>query len=275
VHDAQLKPVMGGHKIYIVDPAERTAHLAIHTVLKVLEEPPPQVVTILVTSRPALLPSTIPSRCQQVAFQAAGAGAIERHLLALGVEPAAASSLAILSGGRIAWAIRASQRPEVLSARKALLDFCAGMDRVGLPAGLRLAEEIRLQAAALARAKAEPEGGVDDADGEDAEDGEDTDGASSARAPVSSRAVRAELPWCLDVMVSWYRDLLAAGQGGQAPLMNPDYQPLVEAAGALLRPRQAEHAIEEILETRRSIQRNANIDLALESLSIALLSAAG
>jgi hypothetical protein len=85
--------------------------------------------------------------------------------------------------------------------------------------------------------------------------------------------VRAELPWCLDVMVSWYRDLLATGQGGQAPLMNPDYQPMLEAAATSLAPRQAERAIEEILETRHSIQRNANVDLALESLAVALLSA--
>jgi DNA polymerase-3 subunit delta' len=270
VYDAQLKPVMGGRKIYILDPAERTAPLAIHTVLKVLEEPPPPVVTILVTARPALLPSTIPSRCQQVAFQVAGAAAIEGHLLALGVEPAAASSLATLSGGRVAWAIRAAQRPEVLSARKALLDLCAGTESLGLPAGLRLAEEIKLQAMALARAEAEAESGDD---GGDSEDGEDVEDAPSARTPVSSRAVRAELPWCLDVMVSWYRDLLATGQGGQAPLMNPDYQPMLEAAATSLAPRQAERAIEEILETRHSIQRNANVDLALESLAVALLSA--
>ena len=261
VYDAQLKPVMGGHKIYIVDPAERTAHLAIHTILRVLEEPPPQVVTILVTSRPALLPSTIPSRCQQVAFQVAGAEAIERHLLALGVEPAAAASLATLSGGRIAWAIRAAQRPEVLSARKALLDLCAGMETVGLPASLRLAEEIKLQALALARAQTEPEAG------EDAED------APSERGLSADRALRTELPWCLDVIASWYRDLLAAGQGEGAPLVNPDYQPVLKAAGALFHPQQAERAIEAILETKHNIQRNANIDLALESLAIALLSA--
>jgi hypothetical protein len=256
VYDVNLKPVVGRHKIYVLDPAEQTAHLAIHTALKVLEEPPPYVVAILVTSTPASLPDTIPSRCQQVTFQLVGTAAIAGHLERLGVEPKMAASLGNLSGGRIAWAIRAAARPEVLAARNSLLDLCSGMAARGVPECLRIAEEIKLQAAALA----------DGDETTDADEGQDDEGGS--RGPVSDRMVRSELPWCLDVMVSWYRDLLAVGAGGS--LLNPDYEKLLRQE---VRPElagQVECAIESLLRTKRAIQRNANIDVALESLALEL-----
>lgn len=258
VYDVHLKPVLGRYKIYVLDPADRTAHLAIHTVLKVLEEPPPYVVAILVTAHPAALPPTIPSRCQQVTFQLAGTEAIAEHLVERGVEPARAESLAHLSGGRAAWAIRAVERPEVLAAREALLNLCAGMQRRGVAAGLRAAEEIKEQSAALARQPAETE----------SENGDDVDDAEETGRGVGDRALRGELPWCLDVMVSWYRDLLAAREG--AAVMNRDYEEAVRAQAGKLAEGKAERAIEAILETRRAIERNANIDLALESVAIRL-----
>jgi DNA polymerase-3 subunit delta' len=265
VYDINLKPVVGRRKIYILDPADRTAPLAIHTTLKALEEPPPYVVTILVTARPASLPPTIPSRCQEVTFQLAGIDAIERHLLDLGTEPAAAASLARVSGGRVAWAISAARRPEVLAARAALLDLCAALPGRGVPVGLRLAEEIKLQALALARARREGEAERDTED-------ESEDGAP-ARAFSPNRELRSELPWCLDVVVSWYRDRLAAAEGGA--LLNADYETSLRAGPEAHTAQEQERAIRAILETKHSLQRNANVDLALESLAIKLLGGGG
>lgn len=258
VYDVNLRPVVGRYKVYVIDPAERTAHLAIHTILKVLEEPPRYAVTILVSSVPAALPATIPSRCQQIAFQLAGIAPTERHLVKMGLEPAEAASLARLSGGRVAWAIRAAQRPEVLAARRNLLDLCAGVQARGLPASLRTAEEIKLQAADLARAQVEV----------DSESAQEEDVRDQTTSPLKERAVRAELPWCLDVMVSWYRDVLAVRQG--AALLNPDYESALRERAGVRTDRQTEHAIEHILGAKRSIERNANLDLALESLTIEL-----
>jgi len=258
VYDVNLRPVVGRYKVYVIDPTERTAPLAIHTILKVLEEPPRYAVTILVSSVPAALPATIPSRCQQIAFQLAGIAPIERHLVKMGLKPAEAASLARLSGGRVAWAIRAAQRPEVLAARRNLLDLCAGVQARGLPASLRTAEEIRLQAADLARAQVEAGSKLP----------QEEDVRDQTTSPLKERAVRAELPWCLDVMVSWYRDLLAVRQG--AALLNPDYESALRERAGARADRRTEHAIERILGAKRSIERNANLDLALESLAIEL-----
>lgn len=258
VYDVQLKPVLGRYKVYLLDHAERTQHDAIHTILKTLEEPPPYVVTIIVTNSPEELPATIPSRCQQVVFHLVGAGLIEGKLRVLGLEAQQAGAIARLSGGRIAWAIRASQRAEVLPARRALLDLCAGMIGSSLPAALRIAEEVKLRAVQLAQEQAQP--------GEEAETEEEE--AGSARGG-GERAVRAQLPWCLDVMASWYRDLIAVTQGG--PLLNLDYEAATKARTRSELVEQAECAVESILETKRAVERNANIDVALESLVLDLV----
>lgn len=253
IQDASLKPAIGPHKIYLIDPADRMRAEASNALLKLLEEPPLHVVIILVTSEPSSLLPTVVSRCQQVVFRLAGSEDTEAHLVKLGTPKSVAASLARLSGGRIAWAIRGARRPELLDVRKALLEICAGIGRRGLPASVRLAEEIKLQASQLAQASS-------DGDGE----GEEADST-----PAGDRAVREELPWCLDVMVSWYRDLLAIGEG--SPLLNPDYE---KALRRQFRPQvvaQLECAIEGILETKHAIQRNANIDIALESLAIGLV----
>jgi DNA polymerase-3 subunit delta' len=271
VYDAYLKPVMGRYKVYVVDPADRTAHQGIHTVLKVLEEPPPQVVIILVTARPALLPATVPSRCQRIAFQLVGAAAIRERLLALGVEPAAAGALAVLSGGRVAWAIGAAGRPEVLAARQALLDLCATAEGYSLAASLRLAEKVKAEGAkmALARADREQARQATGRQGVREEEQEEVEGVRG----VSGRALRTELPWCLDVMASWYRDRLAAASG--AAVVNADYDAGLRQN---LTPDAAYHAglaIEAVLAARGEVGRNANVDLALESMAIQLLSGRG
>jgi DNA polymerase-3 subunit delta' len=257
IQDASLKAAMGPHKVYLIDPADRMRAEASNALLKLLEEPPPHVVIILVTSEPSGLLPTVVSRCQQVIFRLAGGDDIEEHLVKLGTAPAVATSLARLSGGRIAWAIRGARRPELLEARTALLDVCADIGRHGLPASLRIAEEIKLQAAQLAQADSETE-----------QEGEEDATPAAAR---GDRAVREELPWCLDIMVSWYRDLLAIGEG--SPLLNPDYE---KALKRQFRPQlvaQSQCAVESILETKHAIQRNANIDVALESLVIGLVGA--
>ena len=67
--DAQLKPVMGRAKVYVIVNAEELAEDAGNRLLKTIEEPPPFVVFLLTAvERGAVLP-TIASRCQEVRLQ--------------------------------------------------------------------------------------------------------------------------------------------------------------------------------------------------------------
>lgn len=262
IQDAYLKPALGRHKVYIVDPADRMSLPAANALLRALEDPPLHVVLVLVTEHPSTLLPTVVSRCQQVAFALAGTAAIRARLGAMGVEEAVASSLAQLSGGRPGWAIRAVGRPEVLETRAALLALCAGFGRQPVSASLRMAEEIRLLAADMANS-AVP--------GDDEVTEEEADEIAPSRARVASdRALRAALPWCLDVMASWYRDCLAAPEG--STLINSDRAPAIESAATSFSCQYAQAAAEAILAARQRIERNANIDLTLECLAVDLSS---
>lgn len=57
-----------GLKIILIHPAEAMNHAAANALLKKLEEPPEQVLFILVSHQPQRLPATVRSRCQQIAM---------------------------------------------------------------------------------------------------------------------------------------------------------------------------------------------------------------
>ncbi|MEX2482148.1 MAG: DNA polymerase III subunit delta' [Gammaproteobacteria bacterium] len=61
-----LKSHYGHHKVAIVHPAEMMTTNAANALLKVLEEPPPGALFLLVSHRTGQLPATILSRCQRV-----------------------------------------------------------------------------------------------------------------------------------------------------------------------------------------------------------------
>jgi DNA polymerase-3 subunit delta' len=65
---AVLSPREGGKKVFIISQAERLHPSAANKLLKLLEEPPPHVVFILVSSNPDAVLPTIRSRCQPVLF---------------------------------------------------------------------------------------------------------------------------------------------------------------------------------------------------------------
>lgn len=63
-----LSSQYGRYKIAVIEPAEAMNRHAANSLLKTLEEPPPQSIFILNSRRPSQLPVTIRSRCQQVNF---------------------------------------------------------------------------------------------------------------------------------------------------------------------------------------------------------------
>lgn len=62
------RPLIGRHKIYIVDDADRMNMSSANSLLKTLEEPPGNSLILLISSRPRHLLPTIRSRCQGLRF---------------------------------------------------------------------------------------------------------------------------------------------------------------------------------------------------------------
>ena len=61
-----LSSHQGGYQVAVLNPAETMNLNAANSLLKTLEEPSDNTVLILISARPAQLPATVRSRCQQV-----------------------------------------------------------------------------------------------------------------------------------------------------------------------------------------------------------------
>ena len=102
---ARLSPMMGKHKIYIIDEVHQLSSSAASALLKTLEEPPEHVIFILATTDPQKLLKTIISRCQRFDFSKVDAQKIQTHLLGIAekehftLEPEAALKIAELADG--------------------------------------------------------------------------------------------------------------------------------------------------------------------------------
>ncbi len=108
--EASFSTHEGRWKVYILCQMERATTEAANCLLKTLEEPPAQVVLILTaTTGEALLP-TIVSRCQVLSLRPLPVDETRRALEERwGIEPERAELLAQLSGGRLGWAVEASE----------------------------------------------------------------------------------------------------------------------------------------------------------------------
>ena len=245
--DAQLKPMEGRHKVYILDPANRPGlqEDAGNALLLTVEEPPAHVVIILISSRPTAVLPTLVSRCRPMRFHLAPRETILQALNGLNtVTPEQAAAITGMADGRIGWAVSCASNPRLLEARQALLAEVDRLLSAGKPAALRLAELLHILAV--------------QAEGEDDTKSKD-------------RAVRKNLPDLLDVAASWWRDLLIGEIGERDMRINQDFAAALDRHAGRLPAGRLQQGLQAIVQTKRLIERNANIDLALERMWITAL----
>ncbi len=102
------RPFEGRSRVVIVDPADELNADAQDAFLKVLEEPPPRNVLVLVTTNPGDLHDTIRSRCSLLRFAPLAAGDIASALVERGMcVESDAKAAAALAGGSFARALGA------------------------------------------------------------------------------------------------------------------------------------------------------------------------
>jgi DNA polymerase-3 subunit delta' len=93
----------GRMAVFILDEADRLTDAAANALLKVLEEPPPEVVFVLVARSTEALLATIPSRARMLSFATLPPATVTDALTAdLGVSPEQATWAAMASHGRLA-----------------------------------------------------------------------------------------------------------------------------------------------------------------------------
>ena len=99
---AHTKPFMGRYNVFILADAHTMREEAQNALLKLVEEPPPRCVLIVLTVNADAILYTIRSRCQQVRFGPLTAGVIETTLREYyGIEADAARRAAALARGSI------------------------------------------------------------------------------------------------------------------------------------------------------------------------------
>jgi DNA polymerase-3 subunit delta' len=75
-----MTPAMGKWRVAIVDSADEMNRNSANAVLKILEEPPPNAVLLIVSHAPGRLLPTIRSRCRRMALQPLGEDSVVRLL---------------------------------------------------------------------------------------------------------------------------------------------------------------------------------------------------
>ncbi|MBI5625088.1 MAG: hypothetical protein HY924_15025 [Elusimicrobia bacterium] len=97
--DMELGSMLGSWKVAVIAAAHTMETAGASVLLKIIEEPPPKTLWILVASRKESLPATVRSRCFLVPFAPLPAAIIRDILLERGVEERQASTLSELCDG--------------------------------------------------------------------------------------------------------------------------------------------------------------------------------
>jgi len=146
--ELSLSPVEARKRVAILDDFERATIEAMNALLKTLEEPPSNVVLVVMAPEAELLLPTIVSRCQIVALRPLTIAQVRDALVGRwGVDAGRADLLAHLSGGRIGWAVNAAKDKSILERRAARLDHLQSLLRASRVERFAYAESLARSAA--------------------------------------------------------------------------------------------------------------------------------
>ena len=228
---AYLKPYEGKAHVFIVQDAGRLSVEAANALLKLLEEPPPEVLLVLLTTNVELVLQTIVSRCQLMELRPLPLAQVA-HLLQreYDVPNDRAWEIARLSRGCVGWAIDASQGAGPLATLHQQMERIAKVTEARLDERFVYAEE-------LARRFFRDRG--------------------DGRQELAS--------W-----LQWWRDVLLVQSGLTTELVHESWRGTIEAHAQRTSPPQTLAWLKRLYQTMEALDQNANPRLALEALMLDL-----
>jgi DNA polymerase III subunit delta' len=269
--DAFKKPSESEHKIYIFKNAELMWEEGASTLLKVLEEPPGNVVFILLTASPGAVMPTIRSRCQEIRFSNVPLEDLKVYLLGhKDVTPERADLIVRLTGGVLGRALDWCDEPWRLTRRDNVIKTARALRRADLNHTLGMAQELYRDV----RAPLDEVAGSYQLKKQDLDDGT-LDDATARRIgkgldeECRREQLKEEIRGVKEVLATlswWYRDILIYGEGGEASLLvNRDMeQEVAEEAGALS-PSNLLKCIDMLGDNMRAAEQNVPAQLNIES----------
>ncbi|MFC2058483.1 DNA polymerase III subunit delta' [Chloroflexota bacterium] len=228
---AGLKPYEGRRKVFIIESTEHLNEESANCLLKTLEEPPPDVLFILLAASENRLLPTIISRCQRIELFPVPAPVIEQALVERwGAMPDKARVLSRLCAGGIGWAISALADEKLLQQHTS-----------------RLAELISLASADLAQRF-----------------------SFAARLATQYSKNRDSVEDTLKLWIVWWRDILLTKEGCTEFTTNVDEGATLRNQAADCTLPEIKDFIEAIQVALKQLEQNANPRLVLEVLMLRL-----
>ena len=138
----QYKPYEERKRVCIIPDAEKLTLEAKNALLKTLEEPPPETILILISTRPHLLLSTISSRCQRLKFQPLAPNVIAKVIKEkLKKDESTALKIASLAGGSLKNACELAEK-STLEYRDRLIHKLNALSSENIDGIFEFAEEL-------------------------------------------------------------------------------------------------------------------------------------
>jgi DNA polymerase-3 subunit delta' len=231
-----LNPFEGATSVVIIDGAESMSEEAANALLKTLEEPPPQVMFLLLTANEEAVLTTIKSRCQSLTLVPLAKDQMVDHLVsAHEATPEQAEQLYRLSRGCLGWAIGALNDSQVLEQRDADLEKMQETLEAGLETRFTYANEV-------------------------------------ASLFGSDREAAKDL---LALWLRWWRDLLLIKEGAEEFLHNSDHMESLKSQASGLSTAEIVQFINRLMQTLYNLDSNVSPRLAMEVLMLNLPIEAG
>lgn len=273
---AGLLPYEAARKVFVIDEADRMNRQSENCLLKTLEEPTPTSVLVLVTDAPdSLLPTTL-SRCRRVNFTPLRRELVEDFLSRRDdVDDERVEVAAALAEGSLGAALAAAS-DEACAERADLLEAVAGLSLDDIDGVFSLAERVEATAAAYRDELAE---GMRQEMLQRSPTGERPSAAERERAEAQIAAevrgqYRRKLCRLLDIVGTWYRDVLIVSAGGATDAaINIDRTDALRNAG--ISPEAAGAALASVGEAKARILGNCNVKLTLDVAFIDIAAAVG
>ncbi|TET31216.1 MAG: DNA polymerase III subunit delta' [Anaerolineales bacterium] len=237
-HQLALSPYEGKKRVALLLRFHEANDNAANALLKTLEEPAPKVIMLLTAqSKETLLP-TIPSRCEILQLRDVSRDQIEEALVERGEGHEKAALLARLAAGRPGWAFRYASNPELLDERTEHLE-----DLINLLKTDRLERFKHVERLTRDWERERKRGGEH----------------------PRLRALGALEHW-----VSLWRDAMMLAYDATAEQRNIDRTQDIQVLVRALPPEQISEILGKFEQSKRDLQKNANVRLVMETLMLDL-----
>ena len=224
---ASLPPFEGKYKIFLIAGAEHLSIEAANCLLKILEEPLPSILLLLLTDKQHLVLPTIVSRCQCIRLTPLPMSSIKSILIdRYETDEQKAELVAHLSHGCLGWALSAIEDEQHLQHRTTALDAFNELMEASYTHRFSYASDL-----------------------------------ASAFGKNRSHVENVFALW-----IDWWRDLLLLKTGNDEYITNVDYQSVLQGIAERCRLSQIQSFIQSIQTAAIQLGQNANSRLVLETL---------